>query len=119
MSAVHVSPFSGTWYPALAVELDQLLEERFELSRRRTGPYLLGDALGFVVPHAGPECSGVVAASVYRSLRQQKPGRIVGLAFPHHGGLRGVAVPDVRSSSTPRGAVAIDGFLSEDFRRVA
>src|SRR5437868_13929870 len=115
MSAVHVSPFSGIWYPALAVELDQLLEERFELSRRRTGPHLFGDALGFVVPHAGPEYSGLVAASVYRSLRQQKPERIVVLAFPHHGGLRGVAVPDVQSISTPLGAVAIDGFLPDDF----
>ena len=119
MSAVHVSPFSGTWYPALAVELDQLIEQRFELSRKRTGPHLFGNALGFVVPHAGPEYSGVVAASVYRSLRQQKPERIVVLAFPHHGGLRGVAVPDVQSISTPLGAVTIDGFLSEVFPRVA
>jgi AmmeMemoRadiSam system protein B/AmmeMemoRadiSam system protein A len=118
MSAVHVSPFSGTWYPAQAAALDRLLEERFELSRQRTGPFLLPDALGFVVPHAGPEYSGVVAASVYRSLRQQNPERIVLLAFPHHGGLRGAAVPKVRSVSTPLGSVPIDSFLSTRFPRV-
>lgn len=118
MSAVHVSPFSGTWYPAQAAELDRLLEERFELSRQRTGPFLFPDGLGFVVPHAGPEYSGVVAASVYRSLRQQNPDRIVLLAFPHHGGLRGAAVPKIRAVSTPLGCVSIDPFLSDRFPRV-
>ena len=119
MAAVHVSPFSGTWYPAEPGELDRLLAERFETSRRRTGPYLLPDGMGFVVPHAAPEYSGVVAAAVYRSLRQQKPERIVLLAFPHRGGLRGVAVPEVRAVSTPFGPVAIDAFLPERFPRVA
>jgi len=118
MLAVHASPFSGTWYPAQAAVLDRLLEERFELSQTRTGPYLLGDALGFVVPHAGPEYSGVVAAAVYRSLRQQQPERIVLLAFPHHGGLQGAAVPKVRAVSTPLGSVTIDPFLSSSFPRV-
>ncbi|HLK49029.1 MAG TPA: AmmeMemoRadiSam system protein B [Bryobacteraceae bacterium] len=119
MAAVHVSPFSGTWYPAAPAELDRLLEERFEISRQRTGPYLLADGMGFVVPHAAPEYSGVVAASVYRSLRQQNPERIVLLAFPHRGGIHGVAVPDVRAVSTPLGTVRIDGFRSEPFPRIA
>lgn len=118
MSAVHVSPFSGTWYPAQAVALERLLEERFESSSRRTGPFLLSNAVGFVVPHAGPEYSGVVASSVYRSLQQNPPDRIVLLAFPHYGGLRGVAVPKVRAIATPLGAAPVDGFLSDRFPRV-
>ena len=118
MAAVHVSPFSGTWYPAQPARLDHLLEERFESSRARTGPYLFREGLGFVVPHAAPEYSGVVAAAVYRCLRQQNPERIVLLAFPHRGGLRGVAVPEVGSVSTPLGPVTIDSFLSGRFRRV-
>jgi MEMO1 family protein len=117
MSAVHVSPFSGTWYPAGAAALGRLLEERFELSRQRTGPFLYPNGLGFVVPHAGPEYSGTVAASVYRALREQEPERIVLLAFPHHGGLRGAAVPEVQAVSTPLGSVPIDGFLSARFPR--
>ena len=118
MAAIHISPFSGTWYPAQAAALDRLLAERFESSRRRTGPYLLPDGLGFVVPHAAPEYSGVVAASVYRCLRQQNPERIVLLALPHRGGLRGAAVPDIRAVSTPLGSVPIDDFLSPRFPRV-
>lgn len=118
MSAVHVSPFSGTWYPAQAVALERLLEGRFQSSRRRTGPFLLSDAVGFVVPHAGPEYSGVVASAVYRSLQQNPPDRIVLLAFPHYGGLCGVAVPKVHAIATPLGSVPVDAFLSDRFPRV-
>jgi hypothetical protein len=119
MAAVHISPFSGAWYPSGAAELDRLLEELFESSRSRTGPYLFSDGIGFVVPHAGPQYSGAVAASVYRSLWQQKPERIILLAFPHRGGLRGAAVPMIDEIATPLGSVPIDGSLASRFRPVA
>jgi len=119
MSTVHISPYSGTWYPSVEIELDRLIDECFESSVNRTGPYLLPDGLGFVVPHAGPQYSGVVAAAVYRSLRQQKPERIILLAFPHRGGLHGPAVPQTGAVSTPLGDMAIDQALGARFRRVA
>jgi len=53
----------------------------------------------------GSAYSGTVAAAVYRSLEQQKPERIVVLAFPHRGGLEGLAIPDVETISTPLGEV--------------
>ena len=62
MSAVHISPFAGSWYPEGASELASLLEDLFERSRRRT-PFLFANGLGFVVPHAGPAYSGTVAAA--------------------------------------------------------
>src|SRR6516225_7861748 len=95
MPTVHTSPFSGTWYPDRVSDLESLLDERFAQSRARTGPFLFHDALAFIVPHAGPVYSGAVAAAVYRALRQQQPEQIVVLAFPHRGGLRRVATPDV------------------------
>lgn len=119
MPALHISPYSGAWYPGEARELDELLEELFERSRQRTGPYLYPGGLGFVVPHAGPQYSGAVAAAVYRSLREQKPDRIVLLAFPHRGGLRGVAVPRVEAIATPLGPVPIDPSLPPRFPRIA
>jgi AmmeMemoRadiSam system protein B/AmmeMemoRadiSam system protein A len=110
MSAVHVSPFRGSWYPEHASELRSLLEDLFERSRRRA-PFLFPNGLGFVVPHAGPVYSGTVAAAAYRAIGQQAPERVVLLAFPHRGGLKGVAAPDVAAISTPLGEVAIDpGF---------
>lgn len=119
MQAIHNSPFSGSWYPENASDLERLLEERFAQSCARTGPYLLKNALGFVTPHAGPAYSGCVAAAVYRTIQQLRPEQIVVLAFPHHGGLKGIGVPDVDAISTPLGEVAVDGAFDGAFRRVA
>ena len=118
MSAAHISPYAGAWYPERRSELERLLEERFEESRQRTGPFLPAGGVGFVIPHAGPAYSGTVAAAVYRALRQQKPEQIVLLAFPHRGCLEGVATPDVAAISTPLGEVAIDRGFAGEFRPV-
>jgi len=99
----------------LAPELQRLIEERFEESRRRTGPHLFRGALGFVTPHAGPAYSGTAAAAVYRSIGEQQPERVVVLAFPHHGGLRGVVAPEVESIATPFGEVPIDNAWNGAF----
>ena len=110
MTAVHASPFAGSWYPEHAAELRRLLEDLFDRSRRRA-PFLFPGAFGFVVPHAGPAYSGTVAAAAYRAIAQQSPEHVVLLAFPHRGGLQGVVAPDVTAISTPLGEVAIDpGF---------
>ena len=118
MRAIHTSPYSGSWYPGEASELNRLLDECFERSLARTGPYLFRDAIGFVTPHAGPAWSGTVAAAVYRSLGQQPPERVVLLAFPHHGSLGGVASPDVDAIATPLGEVAIDRSFASGFPKV-
>ena len=118
MSAIHISPFAGTWYPERGSELEQLLEERFEESRQRIGLSPAG-GLGFVMPHAGPAYSGTVAAAVYRALRRDQPDQIVLLAFPHRGSLHGVVTPDVEAISTPLGEVAIDRAFAREFRPIA
>lgn len=104
---MKLSSYSGSWYPERTAELEGLLQQRFEESRRRR-PCLYPGGLGFVVPHAGPAYSGAVAAAVYRSLESLNPERVVVLGFPHHGGLNGVAAPDVDGIATPLGEVAID-----------
>jgi hypothetical protein len=118
MQHVHISPFSGAWYPNQPSALGSLLDDAFERSRQRTGPFLFPDGLAYVTPHAGPQYSGTVAAAVYRSLEQRKPERIVVLAFPHHGGLEGLAIPDVETISTPLGEVPIDREFAAGFARV-
>jgi AmmeMemoRadiSam system protein B/AmmeMemoRadiSam system protein A len=119
MQAAHISPFAGSWYPENATELERLLDERFAQSCRRTGPFLPGDALAFVTPHAGPAYSGTVAAAVYRAIRQQRPERIVVLAFPHHASFGGIGIPDVEAIATPLGEVQVDAGFAGAFPRVA
>ena len=117
MQTAHVSPYAGSWYPEDPGELERVLEERFEQSCRRTGPFL-PEGLAYVAPHAGPEYSGTVSAAVYRGIREQQPERIVVLAFPHRGAFGGIGIPDVESVVTPLGEVAIDGDFA-GFPRVA
>jgi hypothetical protein len=118
MQTVHISPFGGAWYPEQPAALESLLDTSFDQSRQRTGPFLFPDGLGYVVPHAGPQYSGTVASAVYRSLERQQPERIVVLAFPHQGGLRGIAIPDVETIATPLGEVPIDRQFAAGFARV-
>jgi len=118
MLATHKSPFSGAWYPEDGAQLESLLADRFAESERRNGCYFFPGALGYVVPHAGPAYSGTVAAAVYRSLARERPERIVLLAFPHRGGLSGVASPDAECISTPFGETALDGDFA-GFPRVS
>lgn len=106
----HRSPFSGSWYPASSIQLRELLDSLVERSRERA-PFIFPNALGYVVPHAAPQYSGAVAAAAYRGLQEQRPERIVLLAFPHHGRLTGVVSPDVSTVATPLGDAAIEtGF---------
>jgi len=118
VAGVHVSPFSGSWYPAGPSELRDLLVRLFAESERRTGPYLPPRALGFVVPHAGLVYSGSVAAAAYRHLRVHEPERVIVLGFSHHGAAPGAWIADVPEIRTPLGEVAVDrefaAALAED-----
>ncbi len=105
--ATHTSPFSGSWYPRDPVELDELTGELFRAAERRSVPVRPG-GIAFVVPHAGLQYSGAVAASVYRHLAAQQPRRILLLGFPHHGASSGLWLPDIEAIRTPLGTVEVD-----------
>lgn len=108
MSAIHASPYRGTWYPGSHEELGRLLEEIECASAQRTGGYLLPDPIAFVVPHAGLQYSGTVAGAVYRCLRQARPERIILLGFCHRGGPAAVAIPEIAAYSSPLGEITVD-----------
>jgi len=105
MFAVHASPYGGTWYPDSRTDLERLLDDLFDRSESRIGAHLLPGALGFVVPHAGLQYSGAVAAAAYRHVRDRQPARVVILGFAHKGGPAGVAIPNVGGYGTPLGEV--------------
>ncbi|MCL6506311.1 MAG: apolipoprotein N-acyltransferase, partial [Bryobacteraceae bacterium] len=104
----HVSPYSGSWYPGDAVQLQELLGQLWRRSEERTGCELQPRAAAFVVPHAGLIYSGAVAAAVYRRLETWKPRRVLLLGFSHRGGPPGVAIPDTEAYRTPLGDLEVD-----------
>jgi len=108
MASLHATPFSGSWYPGRRAELEALLDRLFDGSLKRTGPSLLSRPLAFVVPHAGLDYSGTVAASAYRHLQAAKPERVFILGFTHSGGVPGVSIPDIDAFETPLGEVKVD-----------
>ena len=107
MLQTHASPFAGRWYPAETTQLRDLIESNLAESVRRV-PFQRNRGLAFVVPHAAPQYSGVVAASVYRHLAALNPDRIVLLGFSHRRSISGIGVPDLDVMSTPLGAVDLD-----------
>lgn len=107
-ASLHVSPFSGSWYPDDPAELRALLERSFAQSEQRTGRFLPSRTAGFIVPHAGIIYSGTVAAAAYRELRFLAPRRVVLLGFSHHGSSPGAWIPDVEAFRTPLGELPVD-----------
>jgi AmmeMemoRadiSam system protein B/AmmeMemoRadiSam system protein A len=104
----HHSPLVGSWYPRGVSELKGLLGAALENSIGRTGSFVRPGGLAFVVPHAAPAYSGVVAASVYRHIQARGARRVVILGFSHRHPIQGVAVPEVDRIETPLGAIRID-----------
>ena len=110
MSGLHVhrSPWAGTWYPDDPAGLGQLLAEAGAVSTERTGAFVRPGALAFLVPHAAPAYSGVVAASAFRNVPAAGAARAIILGFSHRHAVRGVAVPQTSCIATPLGTVQVD-----------
>jgi AmmeMemoRadiSam system protein B/AmmeMemoRadiSam system protein A len=103
---VHLSPMAGHWFPSDPGALTQLLDASYAASARRSPGPARQQLLGLVVPHAGLQYSGTVAASAYRLLG--KPANIIVLAFPHRYPLAGIAIPKVDAYTTPLGEVKVN-----------
>jgi len=107
LAEVHTTPMAGRWFPAEKPALEKALEQSFQAAGQRTGN---GPArknlLALVVPHAGIQYSGTVAASSYRLLGQ--PKNIILLGFSHRHPVEGVVAPDVDGYATPLGEIRVN-----------
>ncbi|HXK06353.1 MAG TPA: AmmeMemoRadiSam system protein B [Verrucomicrobiae bacterium] len=104
----HRSPWAGTWYPDDAAELKDLISEACRASVKRNGPFVRPGAVAFLVPHAAPAYSGVVAASAYRHAQATNATRAIILGFSHRRLVHGIAVSDASSIATPLGGARVD-----------
>ena len=101
---------AGSFYPADPVELRTAIAtllEPFTLGNRKT---ITAPPRALVVPHAGLDFSGSVAAAAYaRLLPFARHYRRVVLLGPAHGHrFNGLALPGVDGFATPLGTVAVD-----------
>ncbi|MDP3233022.1 MAG: AmmeMemoRadiSam system protein B [Myxococcales bacterium] len=96
---------AGSFYAgnasALAHDVDSFLTDVTPASGR---PH------AFIVPHAGYDYSGPIAATVYAQLARQNPlpTRVILLGPSHHVGFTGLALPGCDAFETPLGAIPLD-----------
>jgi MEMO1 family protein len=105
---VKHSTLAGSWYPADPAELRQEIDQWLEEPLGTSGP-----AMGVIVPHAGYQYSGAVAAAAYRKLRGSGCTRIVIMAPSHRVAFRGVVVLEAEAFSTPLGRVEVDAVVAQ------
>jgi AmmeMemoRadiSam system protein B len=111
---------AGTFYPADPGRLERLVAAQVEQAGGRpAGPTGPGVPIGLLVPHAGLEYSGLVAAAGWRLLggpsADAEPGSVVLLGTNHRAGwLDGVAAWERGAWATPLGDVAVDAELAAE-----
>lgn len=106
---VKKSVLAGSWYSAeprkLAATIDTLLKKA--PARRFEEPLLL------ILPHAGYQYSGMVAATGYRVLEKAHPDIIVILAPSHHSFFHGCSILPVDYYETPLGRVRVEKKIAQ------
>ncbi len=111
MSAKHAD-YAGTWYDASPSSLRSELQGYLDA----VGAIKLnGEAVGFLVPHAGIGVSGSVAAYSYKAAALQDPKTIVVVGFTHKYRFSGISVFTDKSFVTPLGEAYTDQVLSAKF----
>ena len=115
-TALRVRPaaVAGTFYPAKPAALRQALQRSFDAAAPPpSGQARVPKAL--VVPHAGYQYSGPVAATAYACLNavRQTVRRVVLAGPSHRVYLRGVGISSADAFETPLGLVRVDTELRD------
>lgn len=105
MSKIRAPSVAGKFYPADAVILGRWINQFLTQATTQALP-----VKAVVVPHAGYQYSGAVAATAYAGLRHLAPEirRIVLIGPAHRLGFRGIAAPSADAFATPLGPVPVD-----------
>jgi AmmeMemoRadiSam system protein B len=122
--AVRAPAVAGAFYPADPARLRALVARQLdEAARRYPTPPALGEPRGLLVPHAGLEYSGIVAAAAWRLLvdpgsREGVPTVVI-LGTNHlQPAFAGVGAWAEGSWSTPLGTTGVDADLAAAFLEI-
>lgn len=105
MPVVRPSPIAGSWYPGRESELRRTIEAFLQVARQ-SAP-LVGVPVGLVVPHAGYDYSGQVAAYAYRQIEGRTYDTVILLGPSHHAYAPGALVCRCDAYATPLGEVPV------------
>ena len=96
---------AGRFYPAERTELLNLVSELLE---RQPEPVIAQKPRALIVPHAGYQYSGLIAANGFRQLQGHTYDRVVVVGFTHRTQFEGSSVDTREAYQTPLGEIPID-----------
>jgi len=111
---VREAVVSGQFYPEEPELLKKKIRQFLAAAKGPSDP----DVCALIVPHAGYDYSGQVAAGAYKLVEDRKFESVVILAFLHRVFLQGVLVDDVTAYETPLGRVPVDRELVREIQRL-
>ncbi len=101
---IRPSSIAGTWYPGNPEILAQSIDEYLNNSTLKA---VSGELYGIVVPHAGHQYSGHVAAHAFNLLRDLSPEFIVIVSPIHTPGPGQIVITGHRAYETPLGIIPV------------
>ncbi len=99
---------AGSFYPSNPVELAKMMAEFFSKAEKKQ---IDSKIKALVVPHAGYQYSGQIAANAYKQIEGETYDVVVVVA-PSHRFFKGVTVYSGGAYQTPLGVIEIDRHLS-------
>ncbi len=111
--AIRQAVVAGQFYP----EDPRILQKKIRQSLAAAGHVPDPDVCALIVPHAGYDYSGPIAAEAYRLVEGRKFDSVVIIAFLHRVFLQGVLVDDVVAYETPLGRVPVDRELVGEIQK--
>lgn len=107
---VRKSAVSGMFYPGSERALRQTVKEFMDSV---DSPQIEARLLGLIVPHAGYQYSGQVAAYAYKQLQGRSFNTVILIGPSHYIGFEGISVASEDFWETPIGRVAVDTTLAQ------
>ena len=107
---VRAAVVSGQFYPGEPEILKEKVRQFLTAVEGRPDP----GVRALIVPHAGYDYSGQVAAEAYKLVEGRKFDSVVIIAFLHRIFIQGVLVDDVAAYETPLGRVPVDHELARE-----
>lgn len=110
---VRKAVVSGQFYPGEPEVLKRQVRQFLSAAKTVPAP----DVRALIVPHAGYDYSGQIAAEAYKWVEGRRFDSVVIIAFLHRVFLQGVLVDDVDAYETPLGRVSVDRELVENIQK--
>jgi len=107
VSHVRKPVFAGSFYPADEATLGGIIESCLKEAMQKSKK-VSGQIFGIIVPHAGYEYSGKVAAYAYSQTKGKEYKTVIIIGSSHRVPFRGIAIYPEGSWETPLGNVPVD-----------